>query len=518
MADVIELGARVLRRLGVAPVADIEAPPLSVTVTPADIAGRALQTLGITVPASDRPETYITTSSLVAARAVQMLGIVVPAGDRPSITATVTVTELAARALQGLDIPVPASAWQVQGNVVTVPNIALDALMRLGVIASDEAPSGTDQAQAEVAVFAVHENLVQRGLTSWGSSTIPRAAAQDYALLTALQLATTFGKQGDPNQRSGLEGRIGWVGLLLRAQALAEARMNAIHAGLVAAGLMAYPANAIPASVAEPYVALLQIDLAPVFGKQSDPSRAQQYEMQIRRDALTRRAQDDAAGIVATVHDRLVAMGIADWTTGTIPVGLVEEYAELVANNYRPLFGAPVDRSGEPAIEQRIRRLSLVLRGQSLAEGRVAVVHDALVSQGSASWTVDAIPQAVADEYAGLVAQSLLPSFGGQTDIKAVVMYEERVKRAALLARGPMLAEEAIEAVHHDLAARGKARWTLQDIPAAAERPYVMLAAYHLAPTFDRPQNQGDVIMATVDLNRIIALPTSGERTRVEYF
>lgn len=518
MADTIELGARVLRRLGLAPVSDLEAPPLSVTVSAADIAARALQGLGVTIPASERPENYITAAPLIAARAVQNLGIVIPEGDRPAITATVTVTELAARALQGLDIPVPPSAWQVQGNIVSVPNIATDALMRLGVIASDEAPSGTDQAQAEVASFAVHENLVQRGLTSWGSSTIPRAVAQDYALLTALQLATTFGKQGDPAQRPVIEGRIGWVGLLLRAQSLAEARMNAIHAGLVAAGLMAYPATAIPASVAEPYVALLMIDLAPVFGKQSDPNRIPQYEMQIRRDALTRRAQDDAEGIVAAVHDRLVTLGIADWTTGTIPVALIEDYAEFVANNYRPLFGGQTDRSGEQVIEQRIRRMALVLRGQALAETRVAVVHDALVSQGSASWTVDAIPQAVADEYAGLVAQSLLPTFGGQTDIKAVVIHEERVKRAALLARGPMLAEEAIEAVHHDLAARGKARWTLQDIPPAAERPYVMLAAYHLAPTFGLPQNQGDVIMATVDLNRIIALPTSGERTRVEFF
>jgi hypothetical protein len=41
----------------------------------------------------------------------------------------------------------------------------------------------------------------------------------------------------------------------------------------------------------------------------------------IRRDALTRRAQTDAVGIVASVHGRLVALGIVDWTTSTSRIG-----------------------------------------------------------------------------------------------------------------------------------------------------------------------------------------------------
>jgi hypothetical protein len=46
----------------------------------------------------------------------------------------------------------------------------------------------------------------------------------------------------------------------------------------------------------------------------------------------------------------------------------------------------------------------------------------------------------------------------------------------------------------------------------------VYLAAYDLAPAFGVPQNPNDLQMATVDLNRLIALPTSGERVRAESY
>jgi hypothetical protein len=475
--------------------------------------------LGIIVPASERPSVGTATPTAIAARAMQNLGVVVPEGDRPVVTATtVTVTELAARALQAMDIPVPASAWPTAGGTVSYTAVAREALIRLGVIASDETPLTADTTLAETVAQAVHETLARRGLVTWTPSTIPAGVMHDYVLLTALQLATSFGKQGDPAQRQVIEARVGVSSLVQRAQALAEARVAAIYAGLSGAGMASYGPNAIPASVSEPYVSLLMIDLAPIFGKQADPGRIPQFEGQIRRDALTRRAQGDAVGLVASVHARLVALGIVDWTLQTIPAGVAEDYAELIANDYRPLFGAPQDRTGEPIIEGRIRHMAMVSRAQALAVTRVAVVHDALVAQGNASWPLSAIPQAVADEYAGLVAQSVGPSLGQATDPKMIVGLEGRVRRFAMIARGPALAEQAVQAVHDDLAARGKARWTLQDIPRAAERPYVMLAAYHLAPEFGVTPSEPDRGMATVDLTRLIALPSSGERTRAEYF
>jgi hypothetical protein len=40
----------------------------------------------------------------------------------------------------------------------------------------------------------VHETLLRRGLVTFAASAIPAGLRQDYALLTALQLATSFGK------------------------------------------------------------------------------------------------------------------------------------------------------------------------------------------------------------------------------------------------------------------------------------------------------------------------------------
>jgi hypothetical protein len=620
MADIVDLGARALRRLGVLAVADAEQPALTATTSATDIATRALQALGIIVtaaerpilaatvtvtdlaeqtlqalgvivPASARPTVGTATPAAIAARALQNLGVVVPEGDRPANTATVTLTELAARALQALDIPVPASAWPTAGGTVTTSDVATEALVRLGVVASDETPSTTDAALALTAAGAVHETLLRRGLVTFAASAIPAGLRQDYALLTALQLATSFGKAGDPAQRPILEARIGWSSLVQRAQALAEARAAAVQAGLIAAGLAGFDSTAIPASIAEPFVQLLLIEIAPVFGKAGDPGRIPQFEAAIRRDALTRRAQTDAVGIVASVHARLVALGIVDWTTSTIPAGVAEDYAELIANDYRPAFGAAVDRSGEQLIEQRIRHMAMVTRGQAvaeakltaiheglvaaglvdwssfaiprsvaepyvliarvelgpmfgqqiapdaipaaeaqikrvstvrraqtLAEGRVAVVHDALVAQGNASWTASGIPQAVADEYAGLVAQSIAPVLGQPTDPKLIAVYEGRVRRAAIAARGQALAEQAVRAVHADLAARGKTRWVISSMPEAAEQPYVVLAANHLAFEFQVPADERGGQQARVDLARLIALPTSGERIVAEYY
>jgi hypothetical protein len=122
---VAELGDRVLRRLGVVAVAAGDRPTSTTTTSAADIASRALQGLGIIVPASDRPSVGTATPTAIAARAMQNLGVVVPEGDRPVVTATtVTVTELAARALQAMDIPVPASAWPTAGGTVSYTAVA----------------------------------------------------------------------------------------------------------------------------------------------------------------------------------------------------------------------------------------------------------------------------------------------------------------------------------------------------------------------------------------------------------
>ena len=92
------------------------------------------------------------------------------------------------------------------------------------------------------------------------------------------------------------------------------------------------------------------------------------------------------------------------------------------------------------------------------------------------------------------------------------------MRHFSMVQRAPDLATEAVMAVHADLAARGKLRWSSADIPQAAEQPYVLLAAFKLGPEFDRQVAPTDVVMAEKALARMIALPTSGERTPAQYF
>lgn len=155
---------------------------------------------------------------------------------------------------------------------------------------------------------------------------------------------------------------------------------------------------------------------------------------------------------------------------------------------------------------------------QSLALSKVQAVHDSLVSRGIVSWASSAIPQYVSEEYTKLTGLIMASSFGKQADPAQWPVLEERIRRTALVQRAPDLATEAVNAVHADLSARGKVRWTVFDIPLAAEQPYVLLAAFKLAPEFGGQANPADYALAEKSLARLIALPTSGERTPVEYF
>ena len=76
--------------------------------------------------------------------------------------------------------------------------IATTALVELGVIASDEAPSATDQALALAKVLEVHDSLVANGNVSWTSGAIPQFATEEYAKMAANLMASSFGRAADP--------------------------------------------------------------------------------------------------------------------------------------------------------------------------------------------------------------------------------------------------------------------------------------------------------------------------------
>ena len=155
---------------------------------------------------------------------------------------------------------------------------------------------------------------------------------------------------------------------------------------------------------------------------------------------------------------------------------------------------------------------------QALAMAKLSAMHASLAANAGVWWTVDGVPEAVSEEYIKMTAVVLASSFGKQADPKLVSLLETRVRRIALVLSSPSIAVEAVVGVHQDLAMRGKARWTVFDIPPAVEDIYVYQAAYALAPVFGLKPSADDAKQAELMLARYIALPTSGERVMAEYF
>jgi hypothetical protein len=225
-----------------------------------------------------------------------------------------------------------------------------------------------------------------------------------------------------------------------------------------------------------------------------------------------------AIDAVNAVHNSLVAQGTVEWTTAGITTSVSEEYAGLTAAHLAPSFGKASDPALVPMLEGRIETVTKVLRAQALALSKVQQVQASLVSQAFVTWDNNGIPMAVAEEYTRLVAMALAPSFGQKIDPAALPLIEARVRRMAQILAAPDSAENAVQSVHDVLVSRGLARWSVFDLPPAAELPYEMLAANRLAPLFDQKANPNDEVLATRTLMQIIALPTSGEVMRVEYF
>ena len=76
------------------------------------------------------------------------------------------------------------------------------------------------------------------------------------------------------------------------------------------------------------------------------------------------------------------------------------------------------------------------------------------------------IPQAVTDDYVALTMIKLAPVFEIKADPTGIPAMEARIRHFSLVQRAPDLATEAVMAVHADLGARGKLRWTEFGYPA----------------------------------------------------
>ena len=119
---------------------------------------------------------------------------------------------------------------------------------------------------------------------------------------------------------------------------------------------------------------------------------------------------------VASVHAALDAQGVVWWPSGSVPRAFVEEYTKLTAAMAGSSFGKAIDPSIVAMLEARVRKGAMVLSADTNAQQAVQAVHDDLVMRGIARWSVQDIPDPLADPYATLAADALAPLFGVDTD------------------------------------------------------------------------------------------------------
>lgn len=443
-ATVAQLGARALRKLGIAIVADASRPAAGATVTASTVAARVLLELGIPVPEAQRP-----------AAPGASLGRFVLGTDSLNEQPIIAQSVLAARALRAVGVnPAPLGSGTGTGLIYTSTQIATSTLLKLSVVASDETPSAVDLAEALVRVHGVHDIVAGSDYVTWGIDTIPGAVAEFYVIMAANLLAPEFGKPASMEAFNAAQTMIHQQALSgVFGQSLAMDKVVEVHERMNAAGLVSWGVTEIPLAQAEAYVLMTAALLAPVYGYQQDaPSVA------------ASRAIIDAA-------------------------------------------------------EASVRRASVIAGAQTRAADKVTAVQNELNALGMVTWTASAIPAAVVDPMAALAVMQMGPEFGKEFDPK---MWEFNINRIRMVSMGgpagQALAEQKVRAAQWSLEARGRARWTMWDVPKFAEEPIVLLAATMLGPECGVKVDPNWAAAAEMELMRIVSLPSNLGPVRATYF
>lgn len=192
-----------------------------------------------------------------------------------------TIAQMALRRLGVRVVPLDDSPTLVE--LVPAATIATMALVELGVIASDETPSPSDQALMLDKVAWTHASLDAQGVVWWTGDAIPRAFAEEVAKLAAAAGSSSFGKVVSPEIVAMLEARVRKGAMTLSADDNAAAAVQAVHDDLVMRGIARWSSQDIPEPVGDAYVMLAAQRLAPLFGGQANPQEARMAEVMLFR-------------------------------------------------------------------------------------------------------------------------------------------------------------------------------------------------------------------------------------------
>ena len=307
------------------------------------------------------------TVTQLGARALRKIGIAIVADtDRPAPAAIVAQAELASRALRAVGInPAPIGTGTATGITYAGPALATAALLKLAVIASDETPSSTDQAEALTRVSDVHDVLAGADYVTWALAAVPADVAEFYIIMTANLLAPQFGKPANMDAFTGAQGMVRAQALSgTYGQTLAVAKVAEVHEVLNAAGLVSWAVSAVPSGLAEAYVRMTAALLAPIFGYQQDaPGRAADKAGWDDGLASARRAAVISGGLalaeqkIQAVHYSLEARGRTRWTLYDLPVYVEEDYVLLAAVLLAPECGVKADPNWGPQAEMDLMRI-----------------------------------------------------------------------------------------------------------------------------------------------------------------
>ena len=181
---------------------------------------------------------------------------------------------------------------------------------------------------------------------------------------------------------------------------------------------------------------------------------------------------------VQSVHDRLVTLDYVSWDLSQVPASAAPHYVTMASVMLAQSFGLPMAMDSYTAAQEMIRLQALSGdSAQTRAEARVISIHETLTASGMAAWSVYAIPLAVVDAYAAMVAHLLSSVHGRPGDPNAMVAGMAAVRRYDLSGpRGQVLAENEVSAVHDALVMQGLASWPVSAIPVAQAGHYVVLA------------------------------------------
>jgi hypothetical protein len=237
-------------------------------------------------------------------------------------------------------------------------------------------------------------------------------------------------------------------------------------------------------------------------------------------EAPTSQEQTQAEFVVKNVHAHATGLGIANWAENAVPFFASEPYVLMASALLAPEFGRPQDLAVHQAGLDALRAAVLSgSRGLATAQQKVTEAHARLAALGVVTAAADATPVAMAGPIVAMAAAMLAPIYGREADPAALAEAEKQATRTFWAgAGGQARAEQAVRAVHLELAGQGRASWLTSDIPRYAEEPYVWMAASDLAPALGLPPRFDERQEALRTLQRATMVPSARGPVPSEYF